>query len=59
MKVREETHNLKSYSPIGDIALLRPNTFYLESVDEKYRRFYGCVKSTSNLLQPAVYESPR
>ena len=41
MKLREETHNLKDYNPVGDLAQLAPGTFYLDRVDEKYRRAYA------------------
>ena len=41
MKLREETHNLKNYSPQGNVNLLASGTFYLSKVDDKYRRSYA------------------
>lgn len=43
MKLREETHNEKGYTPKGDVSRMFPGTYFLESVDEKYRRTYGKV----------------
>lgn len=37
---KETTNHLAPYTPSGSIDDLFPNTFYLESVDEKHRRFY-------------------
>ena len=46
MKLREDTHHLAPYSPVGSILELFPCTWYLDSVDDKYRRKYlktdGC-----------------
>lgn len=39
MKLREETHNLKGYTPMGEFQLL-PGTYYLKNVDDKFRRHY-------------------
>ncbi|KAK9667598.1 3-hydroxy-3-methylglutaryl coenzyme A synthase, partial [Basidiobolus ranarum] len=40
MLLREETHQLKNYHPIGDTSDMFPGTYYLTHVDEKFRRFY-------------------
>ena len=40
MKLREETHHLAPYKPVGDPAQLFPGTYYLTGVDEKHRRSY-------------------
>ncbi|KAI9229192.1 MAG: hydroxymethylglutaryl-coenzyme A synthase C terminal-domain-containing protein [Piptocephalis tieghemiana] len=40
MRLREETHQLKSYSPVGSLEHLFPGTYYLEHVDDKFRRSY-------------------
>ena len=40
MKLREETHHLAPYKPVGDPTQLFPGTFYLTGVDEKHRRSY-------------------
>ncbi|KAI8871411.1 hydroxymethylglutaryl-CoA synthase [Ramicandelaber brevisporus] len=43
MKLREETHQLKEYDPVGDVSVLAPGTFYLTKVDSKFRRSYARV----------------
>ncbi|KAF9173009.1 Hydroxymethylglutaryl-CoA synthase, cytoplasmic [Mortierella sp. AD010] len=43
LKLREETAQLKDYNPIGDISTLAKGTFYLERIDEKFRRTYKRV----------------
>ncbi|ORX91964.1 hydroxymethylglutaryl-CoA synthase [Basidiobolus meristosporus CBS 931.73] len=40
MSLREETHQLRDYRPVGDIESIYPGTYYLSYVDEKFRRFY-------------------
>jgi len=30
----------KDYKPVGEVASLLPGTYYLESIDEEYRRTY-------------------
>lgn len=51
MKLREDTHHLAPYNPVGSITELFPATWYLDSVDEKHRRKYlktdGCSNGTS------------
>ncbi|KAI9028574.1 hydroxymethylglutaryl-coenzyme A synthase C terminal-domain-containing protein [Hyaloraphidium curvatum] len=41
MRLREETHQLKGYVPKSDPARMFPGAYYLESVDDKFRRSYG------------------
>jgi hydroxymethylglutaryl-CoA synthase len=43
MKLREHTHNKRGYAPVGEVAKesMWPGTYYLEQVDEKFRRKYG------------------
>lgn len=41
MKLREETARLKDYHPIGDIEKMAKGTFYLEWIDDKFRRTYA------------------
>jgi hydroxymethylglutaryl-CoA synthase len=41
MHLREESHQLKDYVPKGDPTRMFPGTFYLESVDDKFRRSYA------------------
>ena len=43
MKLREDTHHLAPYSPVGDLADLWPGTYYLTSVDDRHRRTYARV----------------
>ena len=40
MKLREKTHNCKNYDPVGDLGMVDVDTWYLERVDEKFRRTY-------------------
>lgn len=40
MKLREDTHHLAPYEPVGCIESLFPGTWYLSSVDDKHRRKY-------------------
>lgn len=40
MKLREDNHNAGSYSPSGSLDNIWPGAFYLEHIDEKYRRQY-------------------
>ncbi|KAL1140119.1 hypothetical protein AAG570_000051 [Ranatra chinensis] len=47
MEIREKNHHRASYSPVGDIGWLFPNTWYLKEVDESYRRTYDIVKVES------------
>lgn len=48
MKLREETHHLAPYKPVGNITDLFPGTFYLEEVDEKHRRKYERRSNLTN-----------
>ncbi|CAH1772639.1 unnamed protein product [Owenia fusiformis] len=40
MKLREETHHLAPYNPVGSIEGLFPCTWYITAIDEKHRRQY-------------------
>ncbi|TIC01075.1 hydroxymethylglutaryl-CoA synthase [Wallemia mellicola] len=40
LKTREENHNAKSYSPKGDVDNIWGGAYYLDNIDEKYRRHY-------------------
>lgn len=53
MALREETHNLKDYKPVGKVEKLLPGTYYLANVDSKFRREYG-FKSTTEMRAAAV-----
>ena len=59
MKLREETHHLAPYQPVGDPSQLFPGTYYLTKVDEKHRRSYvrvppqgGSVGKAEQLRSP-------
>ncbi|KIM34331.1 hypothetical protein M408DRAFT_325760 [Serendipita vermifera MAFF 305830] len=41
LKIREKNHNSAPYTPSGSIENLWPGTYYLESIDDKYRRKYA------------------
>ncbi|KAF8504446.1 hydroxymethylglutaryl-CoA synthase [Russula emetica] len=41
LALREENHNAAPYQPTGSIDNIWPGTYYLESIDEKYRRKYA------------------
>lgn len=43
MLLREKTHNVKSYTPSGPVTMdnMFPGTYYLDNVDEKFRRTYA------------------
>nr|XP_033772733.1 hydroxymethylglutaryl-CoA synthase, cytoplasmic-like isoform X2 [Geotrypetes seraphini] len=41
MKLREETHHLMNYVPQGTVGDLFPGTWYLDKIDDKYRRVYA------------------
>ncbi|KAF8586424.1 hydroxymethylglutaryl-CoA synthase [Ramaria rubella] len=43
LKLREKNHNAGDYTPTGSLDNLWPGSYYLERIDEKYRRKYGIV----------------
>ena len=47
LKLREKNHNAGNYTPEGAIENLWPGSYYLENIDEKYRRKYGIVPESS------------
>ncbi|KDQ19505.1 hypothetical protein BOTBODRAFT_28082 [Botryobasidium botryosum FD-172 SS1] len=46
MKLREQNHNAGNYTPEGSLDNLWPGSYYLERIDEKYRRTYALVPET-------------
>ena len=40
-QLREENHNAAPYTPSGSIENIWPGTYYLESIDNKFRRKYA------------------
>lgn len=45
LKLREKNHNAANFTPEGSIENLWPGSYYLESVDARYRRKYAVVPS--------------
>jgi len=43
LNIREKTHNLAPYKPIGDIEKLSPGTYFLVDVSDKHHRTYERV----------------
>ena len=41
MKLREDTHHMAPYTPLGSLDQLWPGTYYLTAVDDKHRRLYA------------------
>lgn len=54
MKLREETHHLAPYKPVGDPTQLFPGTYYLTGVDEKHRRSYVRVPPAQSTTKGEV-----
>ena len=59
MKLREETHHLAPYAPVGEPGDLWPGTYYLTQVDERHRRTYArlegqVVSNGTPLRSPAM-----
>ena len=40
MKIRENTHNACDMTPTGDLEHIATGTYYIEKIDDKWRRFY-------------------
>ncbi|GAA5801336.1 hydroxymethylglutaryl-CoA synthase [Helicostylum pulchrum] len=40
MKIRENTHNACDMIPTGDLENIATGTYYIEKIDDKWRRFY-------------------
>ncbi|KAG8835571.1 hypothetical protein FRC17_002491 [Serendipita sp. 399] len=45
LKIREQNHNSAPYAPTGSIDDLWPGSYYLESIDDKFRRKYAIAPS--------------
>lgn len=39
--LRHKAHLQKNYKPEGDASTIAPNTYYLENVDDMFRREYS------------------
>ncbi|KAK6165638.1 hypothetical protein SNE40_022528 [Patella caerulea] len=57
MKLREQTHHLAPYRPVGSIQDLFPGTWYLTEVDSMHRRKYDRVPSAQRLTKTSVEQS--
>jgi len=44
MELREKIFLQNNYAPEGDIAHFQKGTYYLSSIDDKWRRFYEIAK---------------
>ena len=55
MKLREETHHLAPYTPVGDLGDLWPGTYYLTGVDEKHRRVYARLEGETVTNGPSEH----
>lgn len=40
MKIRENTHNACDYTPVGSLDNIASGVYYIEKIDDKWRRFY-------------------
>ncbi|KAG8759323.1 hypothetical protein FRC14_006163 [Serendipita sp. 396] len=45
LKIREQNHNSAPYAPTGSVDNLWPGSYYLESIDDKFRRKYAIAPS--------------
>ena len=41
MNLREKVHNARGYQPKSDLEGLFKDSYYLENIDDKFRRSYG------------------
>ena len=39
--LRKKAHLQKDYKPKGDASTIAPDTYYLESIDDQFKRFYS------------------
>lgn len=47
LEIRQQNHHKAPYEPSGSIDVLFPGTYYLKSIDDKYRRIYERVPPKS------------
>ncbi|CAO3699794.1 unnamed protein product [Rhizopus microsporus] len=40
MAIREKTHNVCDYTPVGNLDNIDSGVYYIEKIDDKWRRFY-------------------
>lgn len=56
MKLREQTHHLAPYVPVGNVSVLSPGTWYLSEVDSMHRRKYSRQNSMSMDVDESAIE---
>lgn len=39
--LRKKAHLQKNYTPEGDVSTIEPGTYYLEKIDDMFKRFYS------------------
>lgn len=39
--LRKKAHLQKDYKPTGEVSTITPGTYYLENVDDMFKRFYS------------------
>jgi len=39
--LRKKAHLQKNYVPSGEVSTIAPGTYYLENVDDMFKRFYS------------------
>lgn len=39
--LRKKAHLQKNYKPEGDVSTIIPGTYYLENIDDMFKRFYS------------------
>ena len=54
LEMREKHHNAKSYVPVSLVDNLFPKTYYLDRVDENYRRFYKRKVNEVNIINGEI-----
>lgn len=71
MKLREQTHHLAPYTPVGSVSVLFPGTWYLSEVDSMHRRKYerrplapaeqgdACLAEVKHAFQAASHNQPQ
>ncbi len=40
-ELRKKAHLQKNFKPAGDVSTIAPGTYYLEQVDDMFKRYYA------------------
>lgn len=40
-ELRKKAHLQKNFTPVGDVSTITPGTYYLEQVDDMFKRSYS------------------